>query len=113
MSYASNFALDIYAYVDTKTGKAVSLFCSTPIGLTYRVNGDWEVPESQAAVDEMTKGYDCYSLNWEKNPEGVSEDTPDDADHEAITEFDNGTLDTSNIETFFDFAYKAGEFELD
>lgn len=111
MSYASDFALEIYAYVDPETGEVVSLFSSTPIGLTLRENGDWEVPTSQEQIDNLTADYDCYQLNWDKNMDNVPENVSDDyeEEHEAVYEFDNGTLNLDNIETYFDLAYKAGE----
>jgi hypothetical protein len=111
MSYASDFAMEIYAYVDPSSGEVKSLFVSTPIGLTMRENDDWVVPESQAQVDGLTNGYDCYILNWDKNLENTPADVPDDYDeeHEAVYEFDKGELNLSNIEQYFDLAYKAGE----
>ena len=111
MSYASEFSTQIYAYVDPSNGEAVSLFVSTPIGLTVRKNGDWELPEGQSEVDTLTHGFDCYKLNWDKNLEEVPKDVPDDYDdeHEAVYEFDKGQLNLGNILKYFDLAYKAGE----
>jgi hypothetical protein len=111
MSYASEFSTQIYAYVDPSSGEAKSLFVSTPIGLTVREGGEWRLPASQAEVDQMTGGYDAYMLNWDKNLENTPEDVPDDYDeeHEAVYEFDKGELNLSNIEQYFDLAYKAGE----
>lgn len=111
MSYASEFSTQIYAYVDPASGEAKSLFVSTPIGLTVREGGEWRLPASQAEVDQMTGGYDAYMLNWDKSPETVPDDVPDDYDeeHEAVYEFDKGELNLSNIEQYFDLAYKAGE----
>lgn len=111
MSYASDFALEMYVYIDPATGEAKSMFVETAVGLTYRVDGDWEVPDSQAQVDQLTKGYDCYVINWDKNLEEVPENVPDDYEdeHEAVYEFDKGNLNLSNIEKYCDLAYKAGE----
>lgn len=111
MSYASEFSTQIYAYVDPENGKVVSLFVSTPIGLTIRKDGDWELPGTQADVNKVTQGYDCYKLNWDKNLENIPKDVPDDYDdeHEAIYEYDNGDLNLSNIEQYFDLAYTADE----
>ncbi len=111
MSFASVFGLEIYAYADPRTGEVKSLFCETAVGITYRVNGDWEVPESQAQVDKLTKGYDCYKLNWDKNMEEVPQNVPDDYEdeHEAVYEYDKGQLNLDNILKYFDFAYKSGE----
>lgn len=111
MSYASDFSMAIYAYVDPNSGEAKSLFVQTQIGLTYRVDSDWQVPNNQEHVDQLTGGYDCYLLNWDKNLDETPTDVPDDYDdeHEAVYEFDRGTLNLNNIEKYFDFAYKAGE----
>ena len=111
MSYASDFALEIFAYVEPTSGEVKSLFCVTPIGITIRENGEWEAAQSQEQIDSLTGGFDCYQLNWDKNMDAVAEDVPDDSEdeHEAIYEFDNGDLNLSNIETYFDLAYKAGE----
>jgi hypothetical protein len=111
MSYASDFAFEIYAYVDPDTGEATSLFSSSPIGLAIRENGEWVAPESQVQVDGLTDDRDCYQLNWDKNMENIPDDVPDDyeEEHEAVYEFDKGLLNLSNIETYFDLAYKAGE----
>jgi hypothetical protein len=111
MSYASDFGLEMYAYVDPASGEVKSLFVETAIGLTYRVDEDWQAPDSQAQVDELTSGLDCYKLNWDKNMDEVPEDVPDDYEdeHEAVYEFDNGQLNIGNVLKYFDLAYKAGE----
>jgi len=111
MSYASEFSTQIYAYVDPSNGEVVSLFVSTPIGLTVRKDADWVLPGTQSDVNKLTQGYDCYKLNWDKNLENVPTDVPDDYDdeHEAIYEYDNGDLNLSNIEQYFDLAYTADE----
>ena len=111
MSNASNLSMAIYAYVDLVSGDVKSMFVQTHIGITYRVNSDWELPNNQAHVDELTGGFDCYVLNWDKNLENVPEEVPDDFDeeHEAVYKFDRGELNLSNIERYFDLAYKAGE----
>ena len=111
MSYASEFSTQIYAYVDPASGETKSLFVSTPIGLTVREGREWRLPASQAEVDLMTGGYDAYLLNWDKSPETVPDDVPDDYDdeHEAVYLFDKGELSLSNIHTWFDLAYRAGQ----
>lgn len=111
MSYASDLAGDIFAYLEASSGKVVSLFVVTPVGVTVRDSGDWRLPNGQAEVDKLTSNYDCYVLNWDKNLENTPADVPDDYDdeHEAVYEFDKGLLDIDNILNYFDFAYKAGE----
>jgi len=111
MSYASDFAMEMYVYINRQTGEAVSMFVETAVGITYRVDKEWQVPDSQDFVNKMTGGYDCYVINWDKNLEEVPDNVPDDYDdeHEAVYLFDNGELNLSNILKYCDLAYTADE----
>ena len=106
-----HMSAELFVYVDPTSSNVDAMFFVTLIGVTMRENGEWVGVFDQKTIDDLTEGRDCYVLNWDKSSGNEPVDVPDDYDdeHEAVYEFDKGELSISNIHTWFDLAYKAGQ----
>lgn len=88
---------DVWFYVNPETEKVDAVFSVFFLGITKRVNKDWEfIRREESGMDAELAGHDIWQLDWSKDEVEMTEDFDFD-DYNLITPtpvktFDEGTL---------------------
>lgn len=90
----SNIPVDIFMFVNPKTGIVDEMYSVHPFGLSRRENGDWgPITREESNLDDLENNR-IYELDWATDYAALDDDTvDDDEEHGGVRDFDNYVLD--------------------
>lgn len=111
---AKSSILDVWFYVNPETQVVDAAICYFPLGISKRVDSDWEFTTKEEAglYTDLAK-HDVYQLDWETDQKVIDDsfdfDNYDDANHEAIKLFDKGELTLEALKGYSEFLYSGSD----
>lgn len=111
---AKSSIVDVWFYVNPTTEVVDAAICYFPLGISKRVDSDWEfMTKEEAGIYGELVGDDVYQLDWETDQKTIDDsfdfDNYDDANHEAIKLFDKGELTLDALKNYSELIYRGAD----
>ena len=109
---------DIWFYVDPETGSVDAVFSVFFLGITKRVDKDWEfVRRVESGMDTEYASHDIWELDWDTDEVEMTEDFDFD-DYDLITPtpvklFDEGKLTVDELKNYARLIRTSNSLPLD
>jgi hypothetical protein len=103
----TNFAIDMYVYVDPKTREVRGMYLFGGLGAQARLDGDWEPVNRQTDpnMEDFARSYVTYAVDFEKGGDEILLDEEDDEFeyvHPLVRAFDEGEITEEMVKKYAD-----------